>query len=590
MSTKTEQAEKAEVTILIERAMNGDDSVWGEVYEKTRRYVYFIALKFLRNEQDAEDITQDVYIQVIRSVGQLYSADSFYGWLRRIIFSKCTDFTKKKKPVLAEDIELDLDNSPEIDDAFLPDMVLDSAETRRMVMELIDALPDVQRQTVLFYYYDEMTVDQIAALMECSAGTVKSRLNYARAKIKEGVKEHERKGIKLYGIGTLPILSILLQQQAQALELPVSLGTGIAAILGESAAATGTAASGTAASGTAAAGAIEAGSTATTAALSTKVIAGITAAVIAAGAGVAGLVYMNQSDEPVSVEMSETVSETVSETITTTETTYIQEIALSETENFVIPDNVIEYMENLYDTLLDGDISKTYSIMSDESIHEWLNTFDHTKMLTYFADTDSIGVFEPVYNDSDYNYRDSIIYHKDTQYREPRLQFSVFQSNKDYNNRSIMIDFGKPENGYIYHFVNLHYNDGEKIQYDWTDLTYQDGKATGAFKRYMINPLISSDIFARGWILETGNIVDGAYEGDMYTEYHEGRDVIGYTLLMNYKNGILQPLGEADVDGYVPYAYYVDENYNISSQQLQTKHANEWEWTNRSPYDFIELW
>ncbi len=192
MDLDANQAEKTEVTALIERAMQGDDSVWGEVYEKTRRYVYFMAIKTLRNEQDAQDIVHDVYIQVIRSIGQLYSADSFYGWLRSIIFSKCTDFAKKKKPSLIDDGDVQLEEIPEIDDKFLPDMILDSAETRRMIMELVDALPDAQRQSVLFYYYDEMTVDQIAALMECSAGTVKSRLNYARTKIKSGVEEYER--------------------------------------------------------------------------------------------------------------------------------------------------------------------------------------------------------------------------------------------------------------------------------------------------------------------------------------------------------------------------------------------------------------
>jgi RNA polymerase sigma-70 factor (ECF subfamily) len=65
--------------------MRGDDSVWGEVYGKTRRCVYFMTLKTLRSEQDAQDIAQDVYIHEIRSINQLYSANSSYGWLSRII-------------------------------------------------------------------------------------------------------------------------------------------------------------------------------------------------------------------------------------------------------------------------------------------------------------------------------------------------------------------------------------------------------------------------------------------------------------------------------------------------------------------------
>jgi RNA polymerase sigma factor (sigma-70 family) len=296
------QDERTAVTALIERAMRGDDSVWGEVYEKTHRYVYFITFKSLRNEQDAQDITHDVYIQVIRSIGQLYSADSFYGWLRRIIFSKCTDFAKKKKPSLIDDGDTPLEEIPEIGERFLPDMVLDKDETRRMVMELVDALPDAQRQSVLFYYYDDMTVDQIAALMECSAGTVKSRLNYARAKIKSGVEEHERKGIKLYGVSALPILAILLREQAQAMEIPSALGAGLAPILSGTSSTVGTTASTSVASGVAK----------TAATLSAKVVTGIVAAVIVVGGGITALV-LTRNAAPTTDAPSGYVSESPSE-------------------------------------------------------------------------------------------------------------------------------------------------------------------------------------------------------------------------------------------------------------------------------------
>jgi RNA polymerase sigma factor (sigma-70 family) len=234
--SEQDTSEKNEIILLVQRAMRGDDSVWSDIYEKTHRYVYFMALKFLRSEQDAQDIAQDVYIQIIRSIGQLYSADSFFGWLRSVVYSKCKDFVKKKKPSLLDDIDPEgLENTPEIDETFLPDVVLDSAETRRMILELVDALPYLQRQAVMFYYYDEMTVDQIAALMECSAGTVKSRLNYARLKIKDGVEEHERKGVKLYGMAALPILTILLREQAKNLLIPPSLAGGITSILQQTA-------------------------------------------------------------------------------------------------------------------------------------------------------------------------------------------------------------------------------------------------------------------------------------------------------------------------------------------------------------------
>jgi len=227
-----------EIVLLVERAMRNDDAAWEEIYEKTNRYTYYMALKFLRSEQDAQDITQEVYIKMMRSISQLSSAESFYGWLRSIIYSKCKDLVKKKKPVLLDEDEDGgslFEDIPDLNEEFLPAKVLDNDETRRMVLELVDALPYLQRQTVMFFYYDEMKVEQIAKLMECALGTVKSRLNYARQQIKQGVEEYERKGIKLYGMGALPILTILLREEAENLFIPQLLAGGIASVIGHTA-------------------------------------------------------------------------------------------------------------------------------------------------------------------------------------------------------------------------------------------------------------------------------------------------------------------------------------------------------------------
>ena len=247
------KAVKNEVISLVNRAMQGDNSVWAEIYEKTHRYVYYMALKSLKSEQDAQDITQDVYIQLIQYIEQLKVADAFYGWLRSIIFSRCMNLMKKKKPVLIDDESgiTPFEDIPEQNEEFLPESVLDNFETRRMILKIVDDLPDIQRQTVLFYYYDEMSVEQIASLMECAAGTVKSRLNYARQQIRKGVDEHERKGVKLYGIGAVPILAMLLKEQAGLLIVPEVIVGSISSITGI---AVGAAASGAVGAGAGAAG------------------------------------------------------------------------------------------------------------------------------------------------------------------------------------------------------------------------------------------------------------------------------------------------------------------------------------------------
>ena len=150
--------------------------------------------------------------------------------------------------------------------------------------------------SVLFYYYDEMSVKDIAAAMETSEGTVKSRLNYARRAIKNGVEDYERKGIKLYSASPILLLVHFLRQEAAGSALDgaaaaemagrVLAQAGGALAAGTVAAAEGSAVS--AAAGTAAAGGAEGAAAATTAAAAAEGAAAGTAATVGNAAAAAG--------------------------------------------------------------------------------------------------------------------------------------------------------------------------------------------------------------------------------------------------------------------------------------------------------------
>ena len=380
-----EAAGRNEVVLLAERVIGGDDAAWGEIYEKTHRYVYYTALKTLRDDQDAQDITQEVFIKAIDAVGQLKSADSFFGWLRSIIFSKCTDLIKKKKPVLL-DVDDDggspLDDMPETGEDFLPEQVLDNAETRRMVLELVDDLPLAQRQTVLYYYYDEMTVTKIAELMECASGTVKSRLNYARQSIKKGVEEHEKKGVKLYGVGALPILTILLREQARAMLIPEALARGLSVFTGTAAGtAAGASAGGSAAAGTAAAG-TTAGSAAGTAVtgvgttLAGKVTIGvIVTAIVATGAVLIPRLVLTTPEESQPQAVTETAAVTTPPAIpgaltpTPEDTNQPEDNIQTAQLDVILTAEQLAFLEPLEEAMLTMDYETAYRIQSSEAFN-----------------------------------------------------------------------------------------------------------------------------------------------------------------------------------------------------------------------------
>ena len=266
---------------LVRRTQDGSQEAFDELYQLTRDRAYFVALSVTRNEQDALDIVQDAYLKAWQSIGDLQKPELFTAWLRQITGNTAKTYIKKRKPLMFVSGDDDgagiLNFLPEEDGAYIPDASMDSAETRRLIMEIVEGLPEDQRLCVLMYYYDELPLGEIAEALDAPLGTVKKRLYLARKKISDSVEDLERKhGVKLYGAAPIPLLIWLLKTTAA--------GGGSAAlppmILGSSAAAAG----GTAAGGVAAAAAKA--SAAVT--LPVKIVAGVAAtAVIAGGAATA---------------------------------------------------------------------------------------------------------------------------------------------------------------------------------------------------------------------------------------------------------------------------------------------------------------
>ena len=187
------------------RAMDGDQEAISELYYTTYPKLRAVAVSILKNESDADDIVQDSYIKAFSSLHQLDNAKKFEPWLCRIVSNKCKDYLKKNKPVLFsshdneendEPIEWSIeDDSKEYD----PEAVLISADTRQQIMDLLDSLPDDQRICLIYHVVQEMKISEIAELLEVSESTVKSRINYAKSKMKVKINELEKKGVKLRG-------------------------------------------------------------------------------------------------------------------------------------------------------------------------------------------------------------------------------------------------------------------------------------------------------------------------------------------------------------------------------------------------------
>ena len=206
---------------LVHKAAAGDRAAFEELYRETCRSVYFTCLNILKDEQEAQDIAQDVYLTVFEQLSTLEDADKFKSWLHRIAANKSIKRLQKKKPALPGDEQLQ-DMETEENENFLPEEYALHADKRELVLQIIEeTCSDKMYQTILLYYFNEFSIAEIAEIMECPEGTVKNRLSVARAKIKEGVLRYEKKsGDKLYSVAVIPFLTTLFTAQMQDMQMP----------------------------------------------------------------------------------------------------------------------------------------------------------------------------------------------------------------------------------------------------------------------------------------------------------------------------------------------------------------------------------
>ncbi len=172
----------------------GKEEGFNILYSHTYNYVYGRAKFIMKNEEDALDLTQETFIQAYRGIGSLEDANNVYAWLGGIVYRQGMKIYRKKRDVLVnEEAEGIFEEVISEDKDFSPEDASQEKATSEIVMSMIEELPEQQKAAVLAFYYDNMKIDDIARMFECSANTIKSRLSYAKKFLRNKVEEHEKK-------------------------------------------------------------------------------------------------------------------------------------------------------------------------------------------------------------------------------------------------------------------------------------------------------------------------------------------------------------------------------------------------------------
>lgn len=184
---------KNEVDVnLIQEVINGNEEAFNQLYNTYHRLVYFIAFELCHNDADAKDILQETFIQIKQSISSLQDPANFKAWMNRIVINKCKNLFRSKRNVDMEEKDVWYQNHV-IEDRFymLPENMLHMETDKIIVHELMKQLSNVQREVLIMRYFEHMSMQEMAEVLEVPIGTVKTRLLYGKNRLKELILAYE---------------------------------------------------------------------------------------------------------------------------------------------------------------------------------------------------------------------------------------------------------------------------------------------------------------------------------------------------------------------------------------------------------------
>ncbi|MCI8541291.1 MAG: sigma-70 family RNA polymerase sigma factor [Erysipelotrichaceae bacterium] len=183
---------------LVLRAQAGDEQAYQLLYEKYYPYVYHYAYHLCKNEADAKDVVQDVFMELYRSLVKLRNADYFMLWLKRVTKSKAQLLFRRNKDAVLdpEVIVQELGSDARTDHS--PHLVFDNHIEEHVMRSLAAQLSKRRREVVEMFYFEQLSIEEIAKRLDLNINTVKSRLHMARKELNLLAADYEnREGRKI---------------------------------------------------------------------------------------------------------------------------------------------------------------------------------------------------------------------------------------------------------------------------------------------------------------------------------------------------------------------------------------------------------
>jgi len=183
----SESAQEVTDAELLARTRNGDVGAFGELVQRHQRAVYAVVSGMVSSRDDVDDIVQDAFVSAYKSVGAFKGEAAFSTWIYRIAVNTTIKHIRKAKVREASSIDdpvTGLADSLVSSNGDGPEQAAEKRERDEAVRSAVQELPEKHRAVVVLYYFQNLGCDEIAKVLECSVGTVWSRLHYACKKLR----------------------------------------------------------------------------------------------------------------------------------------------------------------------------------------------------------------------------------------------------------------------------------------------------------------------------------------------------------------------------------------------------------------------
>ena len=181
--------------IYVQKTIEGDAEAFNELVQRHHARIYGLAYRMLGNADDASDATQDAFLEAYKSIQSFQFQSKFLTWMYRVGINVCQQY-KRKMDARERTLTSYTQDLQEREGQYTneyPDRVLLKTERDQLVQHAINQLPTKQRLVITLFYMQQMKYREIAELLDCSEGTVASRLNTAVKNLKsklEGLNPH----------------------------------------------------------------------------------------------------------------------------------------------------------------------------------------------------------------------------------------------------------------------------------------------------------------------------------------------------------------------------------------------------------------